>query len=37
MVAQIAAPQSVDARVAEGVAETGIAQEELAKADGPEW
>ena len=36
-VAQIAAPQSVDARVAEGVAETRIAQEELAKADRPLW
>lgn len=35
--AQIAAPQSVDARVAEGVAETRIAQEELAKADRPLW
>lgn len=36
-VAQIAAPRSVDDLVAEVVEETGTAQEELAKSDGPVW
>ena len=36
-VAQIAAPQSVDDLVAEVVEETGTAQDELAKSEGPVW
>jgi hypothetical protein len=36
-VAQISAPQSVDDLVAEVVEETGTAQDELAKSEGPVW